>query len=57
MGRCHVADSTPDDGSHALTEEGQGHDDDDGIERVEIISRHDGHRTEETADDGQFSGF
>ena len=43
MGRCHVADSTPDDGSHALTEEGQGHDDDDGIERIEIISRHDGH--------------
>ncbi len=57
MGRGDVADGTPDNGCHALAEEGDGHDRDDGVEGIEVIGAHNGHRAEEAADDGQFAGL
>lgn len=57
MGWGDVADSTPDDGCHALAEEGDGHDRDDGVEGIEVIGAHNGHRAEEAADDGQLAGL
>ena len=57
MGRGDIADRAPDNGGHALAEEGDGHNRDDGIEGVEIIGAHNGHRAEKAADDRKLAGF